>query len=670
MPKLEMSLVDYLRVIRKRIRIIILSFILVIFSTIYFTTRQTPIYTTSCKIKIEQRKSVAEVLTELITWSPGDEMASQANFIKSYQIMEKVAVDLKLIDELETDKEKKDARRDERRIAIIKGLQAKIETEQVEYTNIIAITATSSNPVEAKDLVNKTAEVYEQAHYENKIQEASQLKEFVENQLSSYQTELQKSENELQRFRQANPLIVERDITSVSPIQADPRIKNLQEEIVNAEMQLITLKSRYTNEHPEVKAVERKLDESKKDLDKAISQLAEQHKDLSAKEIKLIQLKRNVKVAEDIYLMFRTKHEEARILEAEKARDVEIIEPALLPTKPIKPNVNFNIIIGILTGMLVGLLLAFVTESFDTTIGRIDDIEELIKVPVLGIIPNTSLEKSGIRYFERFRKKQKVAEGSLSQERLVVLFDPNSIAAEAYKTLRTHLDLTGLKKIGNCIVITSSAPREGKTQTLCNLAIAFAQSGQKTLIVDSDFRKPVIFKLFGLPRSPGLSEVLIGNIPWKDAINTTTDMLLGKIEYDRIIKTKGIENLHIMTCGEHTPTPSELLSFPEMNTLIQDFKQNYDLVLLDSAPTLPVTDSAILGSKADGTILVYQAGRTARNALIRSKVQLENVNVKILGIVINNLKARFVEDVTPAQRYRYYRYYGEKKAKKPKITPL
>lgn len=660
MPKLEMSLVDYLRVIRKRIRIIVLSFILVITSTIFFTTRQTPIYTTSCKIKIEQRKSVAEVLTELITWSPGDEMASQANFIKSYQIMEKVAEKLNYIESAVDDNDRKDAQR----IAVIKGLQAKIATEQVEYTNIIAISATSSDPEEARDLVKTVAEIYKDTHYQNKIKEASQLKAFVKNQLDNYQRDLQRCENELQRFRQENPLIVERDITGASPIQSDPRITNLQEEIVKTEMLLISLKSVYTDVHPEVLAAQRKLDRSKQDLNAAIIQLAEQHKDLSAKEIKLIQLKRNIKVAEDIYLMFRTKYEEARILEAEEAEDISIIEPALLPSRPIKPNVNFNIIIGILSGLLVGLILAFVTESFDTSIGRIDDIEELIKVPVLGIIPNTSLEKIGRRYFERFRKKQKVQEGSLSQERLIVLFEPNSIAAEAYKTLRTNLDLTGLKKFGNCIVITSSAPQEGKTQTLCNLAIAFAQSGQKTLIVGSDFRKPTIFRLFGLPRSPGLSEILIGNVSWKEAINTTTDMLLGKLEYDKIIKTKGIENLHIMTCGEHTPTPSELLSFPEMNSLIQELKQNYDLVLFDSAPTLPVSDSAILGAKADGAIIVYQAGKTSRNALIRSKIQLENVNIKILGIVINNLKARFVEDVTPSQRYRYYRYYGDKREKK------
>ncbi len=657
MPKLEMSLIDYLRVIRKRMRIIVLSFILVISSTIFFTTRQTPIYSTSCKVKIEQRKSVAEVLTELITWSPGDEMASQANFIKSYQIMEKVALALEYIKPYS----KGD---DHGRIATIKGLQAKINTEQVEYTNIIAITSTSSNPEEAMNLVNTTAQIYAQTHYENKIQEASQLKRFVKEQLDSYLQDLQDSQNELLQFRRQNPLIVERDITSPPPLETDPRITSLKEEIVNTELQLITLKSRYTDEHPEVIAVQRKLNESKKDLNEAISQLSEQHKDFSTKEIRLIQIKRNVKVAEDIYYMFRTKYEEARILEAEKARDVEIIEPAQSPTRPIKPNVNFNILIGIISGLLVGMVLAFVTESFDTSIGRIDDIEELIKVPVLGIIPNTALEKTGKRYFERFRKKPKIEEGGLSQERLVVLFEPNSIAAEAYKSLRTNLDLTGLKKFGNCIVITSSAPQEGKTQTLCNLAIAFAQSGQKTLIIGSDFRKPVIYKLFGVPRSPGLSEVLIGNVAWKDAINTTTDMLLGKLEYDRIIKTKGIENLHIMTCGEHTPTPSELLSFPEMSELLKELKQNYDLILLDSAPILPVTDSAILGAKADGAIIVYQAGKTSRNALLRAKIQLENVNVRVLGIVINNLKARFVEDVTPSQRYRYYRYYGEKREQK------
>jgi capsular exopolysaccharide synthesis family protein len=224
--------------------------------------------------------------------------------------------------------------------------------------------------------------------------------------------------------------------------------------------------------------------------------------------------------------------------------------------------------------------------------------------------------------------------------------------------------LTGLKKVGNSMVITSASPEEGKTQTLANLGIAFAQSGQKVLIVGSDFRKPMVYKLFGLKRSPGLTEVMVGKLPWKEAVRTEVDMLIGGLEYEMILKMQGIENLRVIPCGERAPNPAELLSFPEMDTLIEELTQNFDVVLFDSPPILPVTDSAILATKVDGVILVYQAGRTSRHALNRARIQLENVEAKVLGVVINNLKAEFIEDVTPYQRYRYYGYYGEKREKK------
>ena len=652
-PRLEMKLTDYLRVIRKRMRIIILSVFLVMASTIYYTNKQIPIYRTSCRVKIEQRKSVAEILTELVTWSPGDVIASQANFIKSYPIMEKVAERLKAINP---------EMGESQRMGIIKGLQAQITTGQIEITNIIAITAVSSKPIQATNLVNTVAEVYADFHFEDKKREAAQTKNFVKGQLDNYLNELRESEMALQRFRQEYPLVMERDITAGNPIQNDPRITSLKQEIVKLDLELISLKSKYTDMHPAVEAVMRKLFKAKEDLYEAINQVAAQQKDLSVKEIRLVQLKRNITLATEMYSMFRTKHEEARILEAEKARDVTVIERASVPTNPISPNVSSNIMIGILSGLLIGFIMAFVTESLDTSIGRVDDIEEMLQVPVLGIIPSTTMEK-GKKYRKTKPKKgEQLVDGASIQSRLVTLFKPSSIAAEAYKSLRTNLDLTGLKKTGNSIVITSAAPKEGKTQTLCNLAIAMAQAGQRVVLVGSDFRKPAVFKLFGLQRSPGLSEVLIGNVPWKEALNTVTDMLIGGFEYERILRARGIENIHIITCGERTPNPSELLNLDEMNNLIQELKQNFDVVLLDCPPTLPVADSAILGAKVDGVILVYQAGKTSRYALLRTKNQLEHLNVKIMGVVINNLKPRLIEDVTPYQRYRYYGYYGEKKA--------
>ncbi len=393
--------------------------------------------------------------------------------------------------------------------------------------------------------------------------------------------------------------------------------------------------------------------------------MTESHKDLSTKGVRLIQLKRNMASANDIYSMFKKNYEEARILEAEKAQDVTVIEPASIPGGPITPNLKFNLIIGVFGGLLIGIILAFVAENLDITIGRIEEIEEVLKVQVLGIIPSTSLEKNRGFFKSWFKRKNLSSRKEEIHERLVVLFSPTSVAAEAYRTLRTHLDLSGLRKSENhnSFIITSSGPEEGKTQTLCNLAIAIAQAGKKILIVDSDFRKPTIHKLFGLKRDPGLSNVLIGSIPWKEALNTSTEMLLGGLEYDKVVSSQGIENLHIMTCGERVLNPSEILSFPRMREFIQEVKREYDIVIFDSPPTLPVTDSSILGALVDGVLLVYQAGRTSRNALFRTKIQLENAGAKILGIVVNNLKAEFIEDVTPAQRYRYYGYYGEKKKK-------
>lgn len=664
MPKIEMNLSDYLRVIRKRKRIIILSFILVLASTVYYTSRQTPIYSTSSKVKIEQRKSVAAILAELITWTPGDQMTVQANIIRSYQVMEQAAERLGYIKPLNPDKKLAPAE-ESRRIAIIKGLQGKISTYQVEMANIMVISALSSNPKEAADLVNKVAEVYKEVHFENKKKEAINVREFVQRQLDSYKNQLEGSERALQRFRQEYPLIVERDIKTAPPLQNNPRIINVEQEIVRFELELASKKSQYTDEHPEVVSLKRKLELAKRGLRDSINQVIAQQKEFSTKEIELMRFKREITIAEDIYMMFKRRYEEARILEAEKASDVEIIERAAIPSRPIKPNMKFNIMISMFSGLLIGLIMAFVTESLDTTIGRVDDIEELLNVPVLGIIPSTSLEKR-----KKFVIKIKPKKGEMPSEtsdipnRLITLFEPSSIIAEAYKSLRTSIDLTGLKKIGNSIVITSSAPREGKTQILANLGVAFAQSGQKVLVIGSDFRKPMLYRLFGVKRSPGLTEVIIGSVPWKDAVNTATDMLLGGLEYEQILKTQGIENLHIMTCGERTPNPAELLSFPETSELIKELKQNFDVVLFDTPPTLSVTDSAILGSKTDGVILVYQAGKTSRYALLRTKTQLENVNAKIWGLIINNLKARLIEDVTPYQKYSYYGYYKEKKEKR------
>jgi len=654
MPKVEMTLGDYLRVIRKRKRIIILCLVVVVLTSFYYVRTRPPIYRTSAKIKIDQRKSVATILTEIITWSPGDVIASQTSFMKSYQLMERVAERMNLVNPSQNPAEK---------MAVVKGLQDQIQTEQVENANIIQISAASGDAQQVMNLVNAVAETFVQVHFENKKTEASNARNFIKAQLDSYAQELQDNEKALQEFKEANPLVKESGLSAAGYVQSDPRLDSAKQELVKAELELAALKSRYTDDHPAVIVQKRKLANSRQNVDNLAGQIAVQQKELSSKEIKLLQLKRNIDTAQEIFLMFKKRYEEARIAEAEIAQDATIIEPAGLPSRSNNPSLNFALLIGVFGGLMLGFALAFVTENLDTSLGRIEDIEEVIKLPVLGIIPSLSLEKDKKTPKRKLRKREKLAERDDPGKSLIALFEPTSIVSEAYRALRTQLEFTGLKKIGNSLVITSSAPGEGKTQTVCNLGIIMAQAGQRVVLIGSDFRKSMIERLFGLKRSPGLSDVLMGNIPWKKAVNTATDIVMGGLGFERVISTPGIENLHILTCGEHPPNPAEMLSLPGMKKLLQELKQNFDVVLLDSSPVLPVTDAAILGSMTDGVLLVYEAGRVSRHALLRAKAQLENVGANIWGIVINNVKAKLIEDVTPYQKYRYYGYYREKREK-------
>ncbi len=652
MPQIEMNLSDYLRVIRKRKFVTLFCFFLIVASTIFYTLKQTPVYQTSSKVKIEQRKSVAEILTELVTWSLGDPLTSQANLIKSHPIMEQVAERLNLINpNTEPDE----------RLATINAIKGQVDTEIVMDTNMIAIFVSSNDPEQATILANTVAEVYVEAHFENKKLEASNVKQFVDDQLEGYLEDLEKSENALQQFMQNNPLVTDRGITGVPRVQSDPRVIRMREENVAIELKLIELKSKFTDIHPEVSELNRRLEKAKEDLSAAIDQITIQQKELSYKEIRLAQLNRDRSIAEEMYKEFKKRQAEAQILEAEKAKDVTIVEPASVPTKPIKPNINFNIIIGVLSGLLIGMIAAFVIESLDTSIGRIDDIEELIKLPVLGIIPHISSGKGKKRRKFKPKKDKKTTEEEMRSARLITMFSPSSVVAEAYRSMRTQLDYSGMTREGNSVLITSASPNEGKTQTLVNLAGAFAQEGKKVLIVSSDFRKPLISEIFGIQKSPGLSEVLIGKLPVEEAINTFTDMLLAGLEFDQVIQSRGIENINILTSGGHTPNPAELLNFPEMSELIQKLKQQFDIVFFDTPPVLPVADASILSTKTDGVILVYQAGKTPRQALIRAKAQLENVKARILGIVINNVKAEYIHDISSYQQYQYYSYKAEEK---------
>ena len=199
----------------------------------------------------------------------------------------------------------------------------------------------------------------------------------------------------------------------------------------------------------------------------------------------------------------------------------------------------------------------------------------------------------------------------------VVEDDPRSIIAESYKTLRTNIQYSSFDKKIKSIVITSSGAGEGKSMTACNLALSFAQESKKVILIDCDLRRPSIHKKFKISNLLGLSDILVESLKKEDVI----------YKYN--------ENLSIITSGHIPPNPSEMLGSNQISNLIENLKESYDIVMLDSAPLRAVTDAQLLSIKTDGTILVVEAEKTKKEDIIYAKELLAKVDANILGLVLN-----------------------------------
>ncbi len=218
----------------------------------------------------------------------------------------------------------------------------------------------------------------------------------------------------------------------------------------------------------------------------------------------------------------------------------------------------------------------------------------------------------------------------MESRKILINEEPKSPVAEAYRTLRTNIQFSGVEKEIRSIVVTSSGASEGKTTTSCNLAVAFAQSGKTVLLVDADLRKPKLHHHFDISNSMGLTKVLL-----EDELRGYT------------VNSK-IKNLTLLTAGVTPPNPSEMLGSTRMKNLLNKAKETYDMVIIDSPPVGYVTDASLLSSFVDGTILVVATGQTEVKAAQYAKQQLENVNANILGTVISKI---------PTNGGGYYRHH-------------
>jgi polysaccharide biosynthesis transport protein len=687
-PQYELNLRDYLRIFHKRKLIIILTFIIVTLGSIFFTPKVTPSFKANATIKIEERKTIAGLLTEWIVYNPGDVMQSESKFITSFPVLMKVGVVMKTVPiewfidsgRNESTEAKLKAKQDlndgygsfqgramkldrieeisrvvialqnkvvspdrvEEVNQIVSSIQSRLETERISDTNMIRITATADKPKDAADLANVVAEVYILENLNEKNKQARHAREFIEEQLATLENKLRDTESRLKNF----------DAGSSQVKLSGP----IEQKLVELQFKLAELLQKYTEKHPQVIQ-----------LRDQIKGLEAQVHGYSDKQLEYTGLAREVEVNQKLYSMLKEKLEEARITEQQKVSDVSVVDPAVMPGAPIAADTRMKIVMGALMGLILGVAFAFILETFDTSIGTIEDVENVVKLPVLGIIPPIEEELDPGKHILNLIKDRFVPRvKSDTEERLVHLFAhyrPQSPITEAFRNIHTNLKLSSERKT---ILVTSSGPREGKSSVVCNLGLVMAQIGLKTLLVSTDLRRPILEKMFGIKREPGMNEVVMGTVPLEAGLRNITDIMLGNIGLEDIRKTPGIENIWILPAGHLPQNPVEILDSKALLELIAKFKARFDVIIFDAPPVLPVTDASLLAPKIDGVIMVYEIGRTSREGLMRAKVQLEAVNAKILGVVLNHTQAQ-TEQISAYPYYKKYKYYGKEESEKKDI---
>ncbi len=377
-------------------------------------------------------------------------------------------------------------------------------------------------------------------------------------------------------------------------------------------------------------------------LQEVVANYSQKLETLPEKILDLARLERRKKVDEQTYIMLTQKLEETKIKEAAQAKNVNILDDAIEPLKPVKPRKKLNILLGMIIGLGLGIGLTFLIEYFDNSVKTPEELERL-GFNILSSIPKIEMDKVK-KKLERKYEKLGQYEGRKIEARLITHLDPKSPVAEAYRTLRTNLQFSKIDQQLNTLLVTSAGPKEGKSTTAANLAIAMAQVGRRVVLLDADLRRPVIHSIFGMVKDDGL-----------------TNYLMGTIEFNQAIKPTFLDNLFVITSGALPPNPSELLASKKMEETLELLKEEFDMVVIDSPPVIAVTDAAILSTKVHGTILVVSSEYTSKDAIVRAKTLLESVNSKLLGVLLNRVN---MEGTYGSYYYYYYHHYYSKPGKK------
>lgn len=705
MAEYELNPREYFRIAKKRWRVIVITMLALPAIVFVLAKEPPPEYSAVSTIKIEVVTTPTGILMQALTFGRGDTLETELNVITSQPVLAQAAVTLGMLTKTEANL---DAETSKKKAKVIADLRKRIEVKKRGATNIVDITATGKTTAEAVALANAVADAYKQIASQKYTRRVRETRMFIEKQVEAARTQLEKAEAAVKQFKidnfgkislsdnDANTLLAEIEqlddrlstidlqveqlkkakelkggsrLDFISGMGESPTIDRLNSEIISAQLKKQELLQVYTEQAPEVQLVQQKIESLLDNLINEFSAVAnrlhqrrenlvERLRALPENDTELARLNRDLDVREKVFASLEQMLKEAEIreTEAEKIQTVTILERATgaylvnVSTKWVKMGAAWAV------GLILGIFSAIVLETFDTTITDIEDMETFIEANVVGIIPHVEETEAEKASFEILAGKEALETGYINC--LIAQLLPKSRCAEAYRALRTGLEFMQVgSRSARVIMVTSAIAQEGKTVTAANLALVCAQSGKKTLLIEGDLRKSSLHKCLGLDRRPGIADLVTGGERLENCVRTFADITLGTLSVVQEERTQGLDNLHVMTSGNVVVSPVQILGSERFAQILERLARQYDYVIIDTPPVLPVADACLIAPQVEAVLFVYKVGMTVRNALRRAKTQVDRVRRKdsVVGIVLNDLTNK-IAGLSEEIRYSYYAY--------------
>jgi tyrosine-protein kinase Etk/Wzc len=479
--------------------------------------------------------------------------------------------------------------------------------EQGKQTGVIQISLEDTDPEHAAAIANALAQSYLREHIATKQADASKMLDFLKSEEPRLKSDLERAEAALTAYQSKSGSINASDEAKIyleGSVQYEQQISALR-------LQIASLEQRFGDAHPMLQAAREQMAE----LESQRAKYADRFRDLPATEVRAVQLQRDAKVAEDIYVLLLNRVQELSVQRAGTGGNVHIVDVAMRPGKPVKPKKVLILSAAAILGLIVGTGVVFLRRNLSNGIDDPEHVERTFHLPVFGMVPLSAeqavLESAFVR-------------GGNRQREVLANAKPKDVTVESLRSLRTSLQFTLQDARNRVVMLSGPMPGVGKSFLAANLAVLLAHSGKRVLMIDGDMRRGELERYFGGgSKAHGLSELLSGQIALDEAIRAT--------------ETDG---LSFISCGTRPPNPSELLMSPRLPQYLEGLSKRYDVLLIDTPPVLAVTDASIVGGYAGSTFFVIRSGMHNEGEISDALKRLHVAGVHVQGAIFNAMPAR------------------------------